>query len=892
MATVTEQLEAFLTNQPNHNGLDLLARWSPGMETQVNVAAGDGEKLAGKGSVYVNSAGEKWWAIRIPKKANTPNPEFNDYQLDWPIERHADSIGMTGWHWRDKTSRFVGFDFDAITGHAQGVGVSDDELERVRIAAQALDYVEVRKSTSGTGLHFYVLLDSIPTESHTEHAALARAILSQMSADAGFDFARQIDVCGSNMWVWSRRTAGTDGFSLIKPSTKTLTADDLPFNWRNHKEVVARKRSKVQIDGLSEASQMTFDRLASARKQTPLDETHKRIIQALADTGYATAWQSDFHCIHTHTKALAKVGETLGVKGCFRTNSPGGNPDQANCFAFPIAGGAFSVYRFGQGTIEDSTWKLDSDGYSSCYFNRDPDLATAVAANGGFATSDGYAFNSATEAAQALEALETKIEVPAALAGRETHIIDRKGALVVRVSKESNDTKPPLPWSGKRGVWELLAGPAPENAETEELQHADDVVRIAVSPTGDSAGAYVRSLHESWDRHPTPSIKMVLQALGHDKANAEKLIGAATLDRWQLVSLPFQPEFPGGRVWNKGAAQFRANPAPRGDVQHPTWDKYLNHLGGTLDNVVAGQEWARKANIKTGGDYLRAWIASLIRHPFDPLPYLFLWSHGNEQGVCGKSLFWESIDRCLFSGIVRGENALTHPSGFNGELEHGVLVALDDFNASNPRLYNKLKDLITSRLVHIRRMRTDGFSILNKLHFVQTANGLEQAPAVVDGDTRIVPIYCRPVPAADLVPKAELMAQFETEAPAFLRTLLDYALPKPQDRLRLPALETSDKQTLANAHRTALERFLIDRCYHVPGARTLYAEVWNEFLASLADDSTEQSKWGRNRFTKLMPSHFPIGRSTGNKTFIGNLSLSPSSPLGEPWYLLDGQLKR
>jgi hypothetical protein len=66
----------------------------------------------------------------------------------------------------NKRSRWVGFDFDSITGHAAGVGVSDDELKVICDKAKSLPYVEVRKSTGGNGLHLYVLFDDegIPCE--------------------------------------------------------------------------------------------------------------------------------------------------------------------------------------------------------------------------------------------------------------------------------------------------------------------------------------------------------------------------------------------------------------------------------------------------------------------------------------------------------------------------------------------------------------------------------------------------------------------------------------------------------------------------------------------------------------------------------------------------------
>ena len=132
-------------------------------------------------------------------------------------------------------------------GHAKGVGLTEDELLRVKEAAMRLPYVEVRKSTGGGGLHLYVYFDvaGIPCENHTTHSALARCILGMMSSECNFDFASQIDCCGGVMWIFHRKmTAENDGLSIIKPATKVLSAADVPANWRDHIEVVTRGRAR------------------------------------------------------------------------------------------------------------------------------------------------------------------------------------------------------------------------------------------------------------------------------------------------------------------------------------------------------------------------------------------------------------------------------------------------------------------------------------------------------------------------------------------------------------------------------------------------------------------------------------------------------------------------
>ena len=113
----------------------------------------------------------------------------------------------------------MAFDFDSLTTHAKGVGISDEELEKVKLAAEALPYVETRKSTGGSGIHLYVYFDAagMPTANHTEHAALARCVLGMMSSTRASTSLRQIDCCGGVMWIWHRKmTAENGGLSLCQ----------------------------------------------------------------------------------------------------------------------------------------------------------------------------------------------------------------------------------------------------------------------------------------------------------------------------------------------------------------------------------------------------------------------------------------------------------------------------------------------------------------------------------------------------------------------------------------------------------------------------------------------------------------------------------------------------
>jgi hypothetical protein len=201
--TVTQAIGNFLHAKKNEFNSDLIDRWTPGIETQVNIHKADGELIEGSTNTYSNGQ-FKWWPIRVPKNAKT-EPRWHDGEMKYPLCQFAEAIGSTGWDWKQRVSRWVGFDFDDIT---KSSGISNEQLAAVEQAARELPYVEVRKSTGGRGLHLYVLLDSIPTDNHTQHAQLAKRVLRKMSAECGFDFLQQngeklVDVCGGVLWIWA-----------------------------------------------------------------------------------------------------------------------------------------------------------------------------------------------------------------------------------------------------------------------------------------------------------------------------------------------------------------------------------------------------------------------------------------------------------------------------------------------------------------------------------------------------------------------------------------------------------------------------------------------------------------------------------------------------------------
>lgn len=868
---------------PPVNNTDILQMHNLNMEVQVNVSPTGAEPVDGRRNTWSKN-GQTFWHIRVPKNAMS-DPHWHDYSLNFSLVHHAEAIGMTGWDWANKRSRWVAFDFDAITGHAPGVGVTDEKLQQVREAAINIPWVQTRRSTRGGGLHMYVFFDDegVSTENHTIHQGLARCILSRMSQEAGFNFASAIDACGGNMWIWHRdATAANEGFSLVNDSTQLVSQSDLPINWRDHVEVVTRKRTKIRIKGIPETEDDDFDTMASSRNIIPLDETHKEIIQLLSDeVGCTTVWVPEYNLLQTHTAGFARLKEEHPAQyvGFFETNSSGNNVAEPNCFAFPMPDGGFKVYRFGKGHKEHGSWIQDGRGYTSAYFNCRPDLETASLSMGAAEIDNGFQFESLDQAAHAAIALGADLsEVEGWMKeGRETELqrVKSTGRLKIKIEKRKGDTKPGLGWAEKRHYWEKIFKVEcdPREMKNAEYPEFDNIFRAMVTPGGEHAGwAVWDSAQSDWDMQPANNVKMILQADGFPKNEAEQIMGSVLKKRWRLVNMPFQPEFPGNRQWNYQCPQLRYAPAILGDDEiphHPHWDLILDHIGEELDEVLEDSMWANRHGIKTGRQYLQLWIAAMLREPFEPLPYLFLTGPQNS----GKSILHEAIGKLITGGICRADKPLTTTGEHNGELANAVLAIVEETNLngrSGERALSRMKDWVTAEHITIRRMRTDSYLQLNTLHFIQTSNNREHC-LIMHGDTRITMLYVASLDFDAEIPKSVMKKLLENEAPHFMRTLTDLEIPPAPGRLRIPVIATREKEQLEHLNMNSLLRFINENTFEIKGAKIPFNEFYNKLQAALPEE--EKGAWTNKKVSSNLPRTHPSGRAGGDGvTFIGNIA--------------------
>jgi len=884
----TSAIQSFLLQ---HARTDLARLYHAGMEVQVNVAQDGGERVQ---SEYKGRSWQGWtdghtvWkSFRIPWNANI-NPEYTDSELTWDLAAHADTIGMSGWHWQDRKSVWVAFDFDAIAGHSDkhAKKLSEAELIEIEERVKEVPWVELRYSTSGQGRHLYAFLEDVTTTIRAEHLAVAQAILSQLSGQCGFDFSRKVDAQGGNMWVWSRRQ-GERGLTCIKPHTELAK---VPPNWRDYVAVTSGRKQRSTPNFLDPKSIEAFNELAGQSARVPLDEQHIKLLTWLREKyGGCSWWDAEHHMLVTHTAILKKAHTELGLAGLFETVATGSQLGaDINAFCFPLQRGAWVVRRYGRGVAEHPLWEQDGKGFTKTYLNRVPDLPSAarLAAGKEALRGGGWVFSGAYDAAKAAEALGVPLQLPpdhVDLLKAPTRLQqDKAGRLLVKM-----ETSADLDGWARHGkyIYQHFPMDRPPPAEPQASQ-LDDFVRHMITPSGMDAGWAMRA-NGDWVVEPLTHVKAALHALNYSAQEIAGIVGASVLQCWRLVNYPFQPVEPGNREWNKRAAQLRFAPSPNDldQLRFPTWQAMLAHLGRGLDRAVKVDPWAKEHVIEDGAHYLMLWIASLFQKPTQPLPYLFF--YGEEK--TGKSLFHEALGLLMKGGVVKADQALTNAQGFNGELEGAVLCVVEETDLrKGGTALNRIKEWVTAPEIMIHAKRLQPYMVNNTLHFVQTANSHLYCP-VLPGDTRIVVIEVGPLDQQ--IPKPEMLKRLLAEAPDFMAEVLATEIPPSGDRLNVPVLKTLEKSSVQAGNTSVLEQFLAERCHDAPGYSVSVTKLYEEFVKTL--DSSAFSSWSRQRFSRELPPRYPKAKlaSDGNVTHVGNLSLEKPREQKRPFVCVNGYLR-
>jgi len=855
------------------------------MEVQCNVLKLHGERVdstyKGRTLVAWTDGLQTWKPFRIPYNAGT-KPEYNlETQMSFDLDTYAEGIGMTGWNWVKKVSKYVAYDFDAITGHSDRHTrkCSDEELNKVKDLVQNVPWVEVRKSTGGKGLHLYVHVNDVPTENHHEHAALARSILGMMSGIVGFDFSSKLDVMGGNMWVWHRKMEGTDGLSLLKSA---VTSCEVPLNWRDHIPVIRGDRKRPKPSKLDESHEDAFDILTTTRTLVDLDADHKKFIEELEKIGSSAYWDSDRGMLVGHTFEFGVASENLSLKGIFKTLATGSERGiDINAFAYPMKNGVWAVRRFTPGVEEAPTWTQDSAGWTRCYINRDLDLETAARAAGGIEDEKSYFFAEAKDAASAVKSLGGSLDLPEWTDHRKARIkkTTDDSKLVVELERTKEETHP-LPGWIPQGKFYRKVIPVAATARVIEFDSNDieSKFRHIVTDTGADAGWAVHNEHNRWIEEPLNNIKLAFKSLGFKTNEIDAALGAAVMRPWVVVNQPFKEEYPGNRIWNRTKAQLQFKPTidkDKEDLHYPHWNKIFDHLGIGLDFAVSNHPWCRANGILNGSDWLKCWVSSLFQSPTQPLPYLFFYGDQNQ----GKSTLVECLELLIGTeGVMQANNALTSDQAFNGELLSAVVCVVEelDLGASKRGIaYNRIKDWTVAPYMQVHVKHMTPYKIPNTTHWIQLANDIRYCP-VLPGDTRITMIRVEPLPAENIIPKSDLMNRLRAEAPDFLAAVLSMELPKPESRFNIPVLETFEKAQAQEMSREPIEEFfstcLFQSQGHMMSLQTAYEEftIWSK---DFCPDSQCMSRYNFDRHPLVSKMK---GRKKSESTiFLANVSRKP-----------------
>lgn len=862
----SEAIKEFLLSTGNWH---LTQLYNLEMEVQVNAAKDNGKVVRGEwlGKRWRGWTDGKttWKSFRIPFSPDV-NPNYTDRELKFSLKDHAEAIGMTGWNWAKRESHWVGFDFDSIVNHEKA-GLEEHELNHIREVTSAVPWVTLVKSTSGTGLHIYIHFDSpIPTSTHTEHAALARSVLTLLSAEVGFNLDNSVDICGGVLWCFHRKQAGTDGLSLLK-SGEPLKTEKIPSNWRDHIEVTSRKRLKTR----AKKDQVAFESLVSSLVRVELDSEHKQLLkwfcdQDLNDTDWW--WDSDYNMLVCHTSDLARAHKELNMRGFFYTDTS--KSSTQNCFCFPSDKGSWTVRRHGIGTKEHPSWVTDPSGWTRATLNAPPELDVCIKSHSGIENTKGeFVFAKVDSGLKALEDYGvTDITVPESMQyGRKIYLKPKgESKLVVSIDALDNDKPEDFEQLGfllNKKRWECVVN---KHKPRRETQAPDHLIRHLIS-NGSEAGWYI-NINGEWVCQNKSNVITVLNSQTWLE-DTEQAMGKSILQPWYLVNMPFKPEYPGDRKWNKEAAAFSVEPSPG---SYETWQSVLEHCGKLLTRHVQDDPWCEENGIETGADYLSCWIASMFQRPEEPLPYLFFIGDQNT----GKSTLHEALG-LLFKrgrGYARADNALTSKSGFNGELENAVLCVVEETNLTkNKDAHSRIKDWVTGRTISIHIKRETVFDIANTSHWIQCANDLSYCP-VLPGDTRIVVIS---VPALDAeIPKKVLFNKLDAEKAAFMNHIMAIELPDPMGRLAIPCINTSEKEEILSYNSSELERFMKEKIKICKGKCIEFEEFYNAFCDWL--DPADRMYWTKQRVSREYPKSHPYCKgiyATGNKIHLGNVTFDP-----------------
>lgn len=859
MSTIRKGIQTFLAAHRADSPY-LIDRWSTDLESQYLVHPGSQETE--EGSKVWTDGSEEWSNHRWPYKAGS-EPTYKDKPLRFDPRAHLTRIGSTWWNWVTKRSVAVAFDIDMESEHAPSTTtVTETELAGVVERLKRLPYVTLLRSTGGKGVHVYVFFkadDQPSAANHHEHTQVALAVLAKMKADSDYNYSQHMDVKGVVFWFWADSSpADHPGYALIQEATAPIGASELK-GFEGIK-IPSRKR---MVKGFNEAG----EEIESDSEYTvyELEDEHKKILKELESLDYSFIWNGEFNMAHTHTCALKelyarRLKTDVPIKGQFETVSQGKDHAKPNCYITPRPHGVFQVKRFGVGVVEHDLWH-SSDGGTWCYYNQDVSTDHLLHAFCSSKKSESTFVFEPQQLKTAMEALGHRFEHELQAA---VEVQRRRDGTFVAFSTEKvpgwKQTK-----EGSKLMLPIVSNPQVRLTTT--LEDADKVVRHLITPQKAAYGWCLQT-NKGWVIHNESAISLKLRQQFSKEADFVR--EALLMNPWELACEPFRPEYLGDRRWNKNAPQLAIEPASK-PGPHPHWDMVYDHLGQSLTSAVLSTDWCQQWCLHTGADYLRCWLAALIRYPFEPLPYLFF--YGPQDS--GKSMFHESASMLFTPGsVVSASGALTNPQGFNYEIANCVIGYIEEKDLSIIRegAYSRMKEWVTGRTLTITEKGKTPYAQQNILKMVQMANSPKACP-MEDGDTRITALAIAAL-GTKKIPKGLMERKLLEEAPYFLRTILTIHLPETPDRLRVPMLASSDKADLEAMNQKPWEAFASENLLRCDGNLVKFSDFYEGYLkhCTLNNLNPETNKTllqlMRNRSDKYV-----VGIGPGKSNYIANVRL-------------------
>lgn len=660
------------------------------------------------------------------------------------------TIGSNG---RDTVTgqvHFLGIDIDA-SNHA--AGHADEKVNGWVERLRPIPWLHIIRSRSGRGIHLYVFLGrEIFAQNASEVYELGRALKQRIAEEAGFDFLEVVDCAGSMMFYYSPNP-GENGYQVVKAATELFT-EALEPGCRT-------SDPHYRVDDLD-----------------ALESEHHGIVDWFLANAKKDFVQADPTLFKAHTTDIQAAHEALNLKGSFETVATGSGDSKPNCWLAAIPGGRFLVGQWG--SDNEKSWLKDSNGNRFCILNQPPDIDAfaekRLIARNGRNRSYGFTKDEATEFCR-----DHGTELPD-IDTDYFAVSQSNGVLMFEVCVSKKDALPEH-WRRKSPQRAYFSIPLKR-----VRPKPDNFVRVAYAEGGKGFG-YYRSVHNNyWHESNVKDASSKLETLGYGDGAIKSILGTDT--PYRIVNEPFAGEFPRKYEWNRGATQL-AFPIADTHGNYTHWQMILDHCGEAFNEAVSNDSWCREFGVHTGADYLKLWIARLLRSPKERLPGIALYS---ELQNTGKSTFAASHGRLMTgNGYVNSARGLT--TDFNKQLFGCVLWDFDDVNLAgrSGELYGKIKPLMTNDRIGMCGKGETEIQVDNTLHFVHSGNAIEYF-AVQSGDTRWILGEVRPLEQE--IPEAILTRRLLKEAPYYLRALFDLPMPEPAGRLFLPVLDTPLKNRL------------------------------------------------------------------------------------------------